>query len=291
MGLQLLYRFCKDGDGVNESVHLVNLIPTHLFKTTLNTSIHSAIVFLFSLPQISNTKRMILSTLLQIQVNGAADAAVETAEAASEATISLLDLTLKGGVIMIPLAALLILSVYIFIERLLVINKASKLDENFMNRIKDYIHDGKIESATALCQSIDNPIVRMIEKGISRLGRPLGDINTAIENVGNIEVAKLEKGIPLLATTAGGGPMIGFLGTVVGMIQAFYNMSQAGNNIDVSMLAGGIYVAMVTTVAGLIVGVIAYFAHNYLATRVEKVVNEMEARTTEFMDLLNEPVS
>ena len=235
---------------------------------------------------------MILSTLLQIQVNGAAtDAAAQTAEAASEATISLLDLTLKGGVIMIPLAALLILSVYIFIERLLVINKASKLDENCMNRIKDYIHDGKIEAATTLCQSIDNPIVRMIEKGISRLGRPLGDINTAIENVGNIEVAKLEKGIPLLATTAGGGPMIGFLGTVVGMIQAFFKMSQAGNNINVSDLAGGIYVAMVTTVAGLIVGVIAYFAHNYLATRVEKVVNEMEARTTEFMDLLNEPVS
>ncbi len=241
----------------------------------------------------SNTKRMILSTLLQIQVNGTAmEAAAETAtETTTEATMSLLDLTMKGGVIMIPLALLLILSIYIFIERLLVINKAAKLDENFMDRIKDYIHDGKIESATALCQSIDNPIVRMIEKGISRLGRPLNDINTAIENVGNIEVAKLEKGIPLLATTAGGGPMIGFLGTVVGMIQAFFKMSQAGNNIDVSMLAGGIYVAMVTTVAGLIVGVIAYFAHNYLATRVEKVVNEMEARTTEFMDLLNEPVS
>lgn len=244
--------------------------------------------FIFAIAN-SNTKRMFLTTLLQLQVNGAA--AEAAAEAAPEATLSLLDLTLKGGVIMIPLALLLIMSVYIFIERLLVINKASKLDENFMNRIKDYIHDGKIEAATTLCQSIDNPIVRMIEKGISRLGRPLGDINTAIENVGNIEVAKLEKGIPLLATTAGGGPMIGFLGTVVGMIQAFYNMSQAGNNIDVSMLAGGIYVAMVTTVAGLIVGVVAYFAHNYLATRVEKVVNEMEARTTEFMDLLNEPVS
>jgi len=234
---------------------------------------------------------MILSTLLQIQVtNAAADAAAQAVETAPE-TMSLLSLTMKGGVIMIPLAILLVIAVYIFIERLLVINKASKLDENFMNKIKDFIHDGKIESATALCQSIDNPIVRMIEKGISRLGRPLSDINTAIENVGNIEIAKLEKGIPWLATTAGGGPMIGFLGTVIGMIQAFYNMSQAGNNIDISMLAGGIYVAMVTTVAGLIVGVVAYFAHNYISTRVEKVVNEMEARTTEFMDLLNEPVS
>lgn len=234
---------------------------------------------------------MILSTLLQIQVtNAAADAAAQAVGTAPE-TMSLLSLTMKGGVIMIPLAILLVIAVYIFIERLLVINKASKLDENFMNKIKDFIHDGKIESATALCQSIDNPIVRMIEKGISRLGRPLSDINTAIENVGNIEIAKLEKGIPWLATTAGGGPMIGFLGTVIGMIQAFYNMSQAGNNIDISMLAGGIYVAMVTTVAGLIVGVVAYFAHNYISTRVEKVVNEMEARTTEFMDLLNEPVS
>ncbi|MBR5957976.1 MAG: MotA/TolQ/ExbB proton channel family protein [Salinivirgaceae bacterium] len=231
---------------------------------------------------------MILSTLLQIQMNGAA---VDAAAEAAPETMSLLSLTMKGGVIMIPLAILLVIAVYIFIERLLVLNKASKLDENFMNKIKDFIHDGKIESATALCQAIDNPRVRMIEKGISRLGRPLNDINTAIENVGNIEIAKLEKGIPWLATTAGGGPMIGFLGTVIGMIQAFYNMSQAGNNIDISMLAGGIYVAMVTTVAGLIVGVVAYFAHNFISTRVEKVVNEMEARTTEFMDLLNEPVS
>jgi biopolymer transport protein ExbB len=192
---------------------------------------------------------------------------------------------------MIPLLILLLLAIYIFIERFLVLNKAAKEDQNFMNRIKDYIHDGKIEAATALCQSSNNPIARMIEKGISRLGRPLNDINTAIENVGNIEIAKLEKGLPLLATASGGAPMIGFLGTVVGMVQAFYNMSHAGNNIDVSLLSGGIYVAMVTTVGGLIVGIIAYFAYNILTARIESLVHKMEARTVEFMDLLNEPAN
>lgn len=225
--------------------------------------------------------------ILQIQTAEVAAQATETASSG----LNVFDLTVKGGVIMIPLFLLLLLTVYIFFERLFVLNKAGKEDANFMNRIKDYIHEGRIDAAKELCQSTDNPIARMIEKGISRLGRPLSDINTAIENVGNIEVAKLEKGLPWLATSSGGAPMIGFLGTVTGMVQAFYNMSQAGNNIDISALSGGIYVAMVTTVGGLIVGVIAYFAHNYLATRVEAVVNKMEARTTEFMDLLNEPVS
>lgn len=225
--------------------------------------------------------------ILQIQTAEVAAQATETASSG----LNVFDLAVKGGVIMIPLFLLLLLTVYIFFERLFVLNKAGKEDANFMNRIKDYIHEGRIDAAKELCQSTDNPIARMIEKGISRLGRPLSDINTAIENVGNIEVAKLEKGLPWLATSSGGAPMIGFLGTVTGMVQAFYNMSQAGNNIDISALSGGIYVAMVTTVGGLIVGVIAYFAHNYLATRVEAVVNKMEARTTEFMDLLNEPVS
>jgi len=226
--------------------------------------------------------------ILQIQT---AEVAAQATETAASSGLNVFDLAVKGGVIMIPLLLLLLLTVYIFFERLFVLNKASKEDANFMNRIKDYIHEGRIDAAKELCQSTDNPIARMIEKGISRLGRPLSDINTAIENVGNIEVAKLEKGLPWLATSSGGAPMIGFLGTVTGMVQAFYNMSQAGNNIDISALSGGIYVAMVTTVGGLIVGVIAYFAHNYLATRVEAVVNKMEARTTEFMDLLNEPVS
>lgn len=231
---------------------------------------------------------MFLTNLLQITVNQAAQAA--TQEPVKE-TLSALDLAVKGGWVMIILAALFVIAVYLFFERFFALKNASKVDINFMNRIKDYIHDGKIESATALCQSAGNPIARMIEKGISRLGRPLNDINTTIENVGNLEIGQLEKGLPTLATIAGGAPMIGFLGTVIGMIQAFYDMSKAGNNIDVSLLSNGIYTAMVTTVGGLIVGILAYFAYNYLVARVENVVHKMEASTTEFMDLLNEPVN
>jgi biopolymer transport protein ExbB len=160
-----------------------------------------------------------------------------------------------------------------------------------MNRIRDYIHEGKIDNALTLCQSYTNPVSRMIEKGIQRIGRPLSDIVSAIENVGKLEIYQLEKGLPTLATVAGGAPMIGFLGTVMGMIRAFYDMSMAGNNIDVTLLSRGIYTALVTTVAGLIVGIIAYFAYNYLVARVEKVVNKLEANSTEFMDLLNEPVT
>ena len=170
------------------------------------------------------------------------------------------------------------------------LRKAAHEDTNFMNRIKDYIHDGKIESAINLCQSTDHPIARMIEKGISRLGRPLSDVSTAIDNTGNLEITKLEKGLPALASVAGGAPMLGFLGTVIGMIQSFWQMSSAGNNIEVSVLAGGIYTALVTTVAGLFVGIIAYFAYNLLVSKVERVVFNLEARTMEFMDILNEPV-
>jgi biopolymer transport protein ExbB len=217
--------------------------------------------------------------------------AEQAAAEAGEISLSALDLALKGGWIMIVLAILFVIAIYIFFERYRTLSNASKEDINFMNKIKDYIHDGKVESATALCQSTNNPVARMIEKGISRLGRPLNDINTTIENVGNLEIAKLENGLPTLATISGGAPMIGFLGTVIGMIRAFYDMASAGNNIDVQLLAGGIYTAMVTTVGGLIVGIIAYFAYNYLVARVEKVVHKMEARTTEFMDLLNEPVN
>lgn len=233
---------------------------------------------------------MFLTTFLQITVNQP-QAGEDAAAEAGKLTLSALDLAIKGGWIMIVLALLFVIAVYIFFERYRTLRNASKEDMNFMNRIKDYIHDGKVESATALCQSADNPVSRMIEKGISRLGRPLNDINTTIENVGNLEIAKMENGLPTLATISGGAPMIGFLGTVIGMIRAFYDMANAGNNIDVQLLANGIYTAMVTTVGGLIVGIIAYFAYNYLVARVEKVVHKMEARTTEFMDLLNEPVN
>ena len=190
-----------------------------------------------------------------------------------------------------PIIILSVIAVYIFFERFWAIKKAAEIDINFMNRIRDYFHDGKVENALTLCQSYNNPTARMIEKGIQRIGRPLADINGAIENTGKLEIFKLEKGLPTLATVAGGAPMIGFLGTVMGMIRAFYDMSMAGNNIDVSLLSSGIYTALVTTVAGLIVGIVAYFAYNTLVARVEKVVNKLEANSTEFLDLLNEPVN
>ena len=214
----------------------------------------------------------------------------ETGAEASEITLNFIDLAFKGGWIMIPIFALSIIAIWIFFERFHAIRRASKKDDNFMNRIKDYIHEGKIDSAVSLCESNDTPVSRMISKGVKRIGRPLNDVNAAIENIGNLEVSKLEKNLPTLATVAGAAPMIGFLGTVMGMIQAFYAMANAGNNIDVSLLANGIYTAMVTTVAGLVVGIIAYFAYNILVAKVEKVVFTMEATTTEFMDLLNEPI-
>lgn len=211
-------------------------------------------------------------------------------ENASAMKLTLLDLAIKGGWVMIPIILLSFVAAYIFIERYYVIRKATKEDINFMNRIKDYIHDGKIDAALGLCKATDSPSARMVEKGISRLGRPLQDISTAIENVGKLEISKLEKGFPTLATITGAEPMLGFLGTVIGMVQSFYAMSQAGNNIEVSLLSDGIYTALITTVAGLIVGIIGYFAYNTLVVKVEKVVFNLEATLTEFMDILNEPV-
>ncbi|HPD95243.1 MAG: MotA/TolQ/ExbB proton channel family protein [Bacteroidales bacterium] len=212
-------------------------------------------------------------------------------EQTGEVELSFIDLAIKGGWIMIPLVILSIMAVYIFVERYLSIRKSAKSDSNFMNRIKEYIHEDKIDSALALCQSQNTPVARMIEKGIQRIGRPLSDVNTAIENVGNLEISKLEESLPTLATIAGGAPMLGFLGTVIGMIRAFYDMSMAGNNIDVGLLSNGIYTAMVTTVAGLIVGIFAYFGYNFLVARIEKVIFSLEGSTSEFMDLLYEPVA
>jgi len=221
----------------------------------------------------------------QIILNGGALLPQQT----GEMKLTLLDLAIKGGWVMIPIILLSFVAAYIFIERFYVIRKATKEDQNFMNRIKDYIHDGKIESALALCKATNSPSARMVEKGISRLGRPLQDIQTAIENVGKLEISKLEKGFPTLATITGAEPMLGFLGTVIGMVSSFYNMEQAGNNIDVSMMSGGIYTALITTVAGLIVGILGYFAYNSLVVMTEKVVFNLEATLTEFMDILNEP--
>lgn len=199
------------------------------------------------------------------------------------------DLALKGGPIMIPIALFSIAAIYLFVERLMVISKAGKEDDDFMNNIRDFIHEGKIDAAIALCKSSKTSVAKMIEKGLKRLGKPLGDIQAAVENVGKIEVNRLEENLAALATIAGAAPMLGFLGTVTGMISAFYRMASAGNNVQVSMLAGGIYEAMVTTVAGLVVGIMAFIAYNLLVARLNKVVNKMEARTIEFLDVLNEP--
>jgi len=195
-----------------------------------------------------------------------------------------------GGWIMIILAVLLALAVYLFIERLVVLNQAKKEDKSFMDRVRDYIHDGKIDSAINLCHTTNTPSARMVEKGITRIGRPLNDVMVAIENVGNLEIAKLEKGLVLLATIAGGAPMLGFLGTVVGMVQTFYNMAANGSGvIEMAALSEGMYQAMVTTIGGLIVGILAMFAYNFLVSRVDSVVRLLEGRTMEFLDLLNEP--
>jgi biopolymer transport protein ExbB len=214
----------------------------------------------------------------------------QAATAETEAvTMNAFELALKGGWLMIILLILLLMTIYVLIERTLVINNAGKEDSSFMNRIKDYIHDGKIDAALALCRNTDTPSARMVEKGISRLGRPTADVMSTIENQGNIEISKLEKGLPVLATSASGAPMVGFLGTVTGMVRAFMDMASAGANVDVNILSTGIYEALVTTVGGLIVGIIALFAYNYLTTRIKGIVNQLEMRIMEFMDILNEP--
>ena len=211
------------------------------------------------------------------------------AEEAVKETYNVLELVLKGGIVLIPIALLSIIAIYIFAERYSTIKKASKVDPKFMLNIKDYVANGNIEAAKTLSKNTDTPIARMIEKGVLRIGKPLQDINVAIENVGKLEIFKLEKKMATLATIAGAAPMLGFLGTVLGMIKAFYNISSAGNNIDPGMLAGGIYEAMITTAAGLAVGIIAYVCYNLLVAMVEGVVHQMEATSVEFIDLLQEP--
>ena len=226
---------------------------------------------------------------LILQITTAATDSLATTPAAAEETLSLLDLALKGGPIMVPIALCSVIAVYIIAERYFAIRKSSKDDPNFMNNIRDFISNGNIDAARSLCRNTDSPTARMIEKGIARIGKPLNDIEKAIENIGNIEVVKMEKGLSLLATVAGAAPMLGFLGTVTGMIKAFYNMSKAGKTIDISLLSGGMYEAMVTTVAGLIVGIFALVAYNLLSAMVQKVVFKMENSSIEFMDLLQEP--
>lgn len=204
-------------------------------------------------------------------------------------TMSLWSLVMDGGYIMIPLAILLLLTIYIFTERSIVITRATKEDPTFMNRIRDYVHEGDLKSAEKLCRNSDTPYARLILKGLQRIGRPTQDVLAAVENTGNIEIAALGKGLPWLSTTAAGAPMLGFLGTVIGMIDAFFTLAKAGAASNISLLSGGIYQALVTTVAGLIVGIIALFAYNWLVARIGRVMNNLEAKSMEFMDLLNEP--
>lgn len=224
-----------------------------------------------------------LFTLLQANV--AAEAV-----ATEELNFSLIDMAFKGGWLMIPLFLLSIVTIYIFSMKWWAISKASKVDRSFMDQVRKLVHGGKPKAAIALCNDADTPVARLVAKGIERIGRPLQDIQIAVDNVGTVETSKLEKGLPMLATIAGGGPMIGFLGTVMGMVQAFFNMAQAGSNIDITLLSGGIYTAMVTTVAGLIVGIMAFFGYNFLTSRVSDVVFQMQCTTVEFLDMLQEPV-
>jgi len=211
-----------------------------------------------------------------------------------EKTLSVIDLILNGGaastVIVIVLFVLLFVALYIYFERTFAINAASKIDKNFMNQIRDHVMNGKLEAAKLLCAQTDSPVARLTEKGVARIGKPLDDINTAIENAGTLEVYKLEKNVNILATVAGAAPMIGFLGTVIGMILAFHEMASSGGQAEMGLLASGIYTAMTTTVAGLVVGIIAYMGYNHLVVRTDKVVHQMEANAVDFLDLLNEPI-
>ncbi len=229
-----------------------------------------------------------------LQADTTAVAASEMLDGAPvEKTISIWSLITSGGIggqlIMLSIFILLFVALYVYFERLMAINAASKIDQSFMNRIRENISHGKIDSAKMLCAQTNSPVARLIEKGISRIGKPLDDIDTAIETAGKLEIYKLEKNVSVLATIAGAGPMLGFLGTVIGMILAFHEMASAGGQIEVGALAEGIYTAMTTTVAGLVVGIIAFMGYNHLVVKTNKIIYQMEANAVDFLDLLNEP--
>jgi biopolymer transport protein ExbB len=222
------------------------------------------------------------------------ETAIQLDAEAVEKTLSIIELIKSGGVagqlIIALLTVLLVIALYIYFERLFTIKAASKVDPNFMNQIKNHVVNGKIDAAKAVCAQVDSPVSRLIDKGISRIGRPLADISSAIENAGKLEVYSLEKNVSILATISGAAPMIGFLGTVIGMILSIFEIANSGGQIDIKLLADGLYTAMTTTVAGLVVGIVAYIAFNHLVGRTNKVVYQMEANSVEFLDLLNEPI-
>jgi biopolymer transport protein ExbB len=214
-------------------------------------------------------------------------------EVIEQKTLSIINLINEGGlggqIIIGILFILLVVALYIYFERLLAIKQGAKVDDNFMNQIKDHVTNGKIEAANLLCIQDKSPVSALIQKGISRIGKPLEDIHTAIENAGRLEIYKLEKNVSVLATISGVAPMIGFLGTVIGMIISIFEIANSGGNIDIKTLAGGLYTAMTTTVAGLVVGIVAYMAYNHLVVKTDKIIYKMEANSLEFFDLLNEP--
>jgi len=232
--------------------------------------------------------------MLNFLIQEGTDEALQNLEPeVTEKTLSIMDLIMSGGlggqIIIALLFVLLFVAVYIYFERIFAIKAASKLDRNFMNQIRDHVSTGNIQAAKILCAQQNTPVSRLTEKGISRIGSPLDDINTAIENAGRLEVYKLEKNVSILATIAGAAPMIGFLGTVIGMVLAFHQLATSSGQAEMGTLAEGIYTAMTTTVAGLIVGIIAYIGYNHLVVRTDKVVHQMEATAVDFLDLLNEP--
>ena len=230
-----------------------------------------------------------MKNIFLLGIQAVADSTAISNSGSKEETLPILDLILDSWVIMIPLLALSIVAVYIWVERYNAIQKASKMDPGFMSNIKGFVSEGKIDEARQLCANTDTPVARMMEKGISRLGRPLKDISTSIETVAKLEISMMEKGLSILATISGAAPMIGFLGTVIGMILSIFEIANSGGQIDIKLLADGLYTAMTTTVAGLIVGIVAYMAYNHLVVRTDKVVYQMEANSLEFLDHLNEP--
>lgn len=235
-----------------------------------------------------------MSLLLQITTAATAGAdslanVITTPTPVTEKSVPLIELVLKGGPIMIPLALLSLIGLYIFFERFFTVKKFSKIDNNFMNQIKDFVHHGNIDAAKSLCRNTDNPVARMIEKGLMRLGKPVREIETSIENVGKLEIYKMEKNTSFLGIIAGIAPMFGFLGTIFGVIKIFYQISLE-NSLQIDTISGGLYVKMITSAAGLLIGIFAYIGYHYLVHMIDRVVNKMEMNAVEFIDLLEEPV-
>ncbi len=230
-----------------------------------------------------------MGLLLQI-TNAVTDTmAAAAATPPVEKSLTLWELAEKGGPILIPIGILSLLAVYIFFERLFVIIKFSRLDQNFMNQIRDQVHQGNVAAARSLCRATDNPIARMIEKGLARLGKPVRDIEAAIENQAKLEIYQMEKNLSFLGTIAGIAPMFGFLGTIFGVIKIFYEISLQ-NSLEIDTISGGLYVKMISSAAGLLVGMIAYSCYHYLVHRVDRVINKMELNAVQFIDLLEEPI-